>query len=337
MNKTFIVAEMSANHGKDLNLGIELIYAAKESGADAIKLQTYTPDTLTIRSDKKWFQIHGGLWDGQSLYDLYESAYTPWDWHWTFKEVADSIGIELFSTPFDITAVYFLEELGVQRYKVASFENRDAQLLKTIAMTGKPVIISSGMTSLDELRQIVGYWDFYRGGDLTLLKCTSSYPARTDESNVSLLPVMAQEFGCEVGVSDHTPGWYVPAAAVALGGTVVEKHLTLSRNINTPDSGFSMEPDEFADMVFHVREMEKVVSSSEFGVTEGEKDNIIFRRSLFVVEDVCAGDLITNYNVRSIRPGYGISPLVYFDVVNSGRKFNDSYDAGTPLSWDMME
>lgn len=331
-NKTFIVAEMSANHNRDYSLGIEIIHAAKESGADAIKLQTYTPDTLTIKSNKKDFLIKGSPWSGRTLWDLYNEAYTPWDWHYGFMDEAKKIGIQLFSTPFDITAVDFLENLGVEIYKVASFENRDAQILKAIALTRKPTIISNGMTSFAEMKASVNYFRSLNGGRLTILKCTSSYPARKSESNVGLLPDMKKAFGCDVGISDHTPGWQVPVASVALGGTVIEKHFTISRNIKTPDSAFSMEPAEFEEMVRNVREMESVVESNEYGQTEGEKDSVFFRRSLFIVKDVKKGDILSPENIRSIRPGTGMTPLRYYDLIDGLYEFTDDYDNGTPLT-----
>lgn len=327
---------MSANHNHDFNLGIDIIRAAKEAGADAIKLQTYTPDTLTIKSNKSDFMIKGSPWDGETLWDLYNSAYTPWEWHCGFKEEADRIGIELLSTPFDVSAVEFLEELGVKRYKIASFENRDAQILRAVAKTNKPIIISNGMTSVEEMELSIDYIKSLGNNDITILKCTSSYPATIDESNVSLLTDMKNRFKCSVGVSDHTPGWTVPVLSVALGGTVIEKHLTISRSIKTPDSAFSMEPDEFREMVNNVRNAELAMSSSKYGQTDGEKSSVFFRRSLFIVRDVKMGDFANEENVRSIRPGTGMSPIHYYEVMDGKYRFLDNYDAGTPLTIDKL-
>jgi pseudaminic acid synthase len=336
--RTYVVAEMSANHGQDFNRAVDIVYAAKEAGADAIKLQTYTPDTLTIDCDNQYFQIKAdNIWKGMNLYRLYEQAYTKWDWHYPLKEIADKIGLDFFSTPFDTTAVDFLEELGVPVHKVASFENGDLPLLRYIAQTGKPIIMSTGMASVGEIWEAVDEIRDYGCTDLVLLKCTSAYPARLEEANVSMIPQMEEEFDCYVGLSDHTPGHIVPVASVVMGAVMIEKHLTLSRDIKTPDSSFSLEPHEFRAMVDAVRDTERVMQSSKMGITKGEETSIVFRRSLFVVRDIEQGQVLTSSNVRSIRPGYGLHPRHYDDIVSGTYIATQNIERGTPLSLDMIE
>ena len=330
----YIVAEMSANHSQDLEQAIKIIEAAKESGADAVKLQTYTPDTITIDCDNEYFQIKGTLWHGRVLYDLYGEAYTPWDWHARLKKVANELGMDLFSTPFDDTAVDFLETLEMPVYKIASFEIVDLPLLRKIAETGKPIIMSTGMATLAEIEEAVTTIRKAGCSELMLLKCTSSYPAPPEEMNLRTIPHLAEAFGVPVGVSDHTLGIAVAVAAVALGACMVEKHFTLSREIPGPDSAFSMEPKEFKAMVEAVRIAEKALGTITYGVSEQEAKSRVFRRSLFVVDDVKAGDTLTAQNVRSIRPAHGLHTRCLDDVI--GRRACRDIRRGTPLRWDMV-
>jgi len=331
---TYIVAEMSANHNQDFEQAVQIIQAAKEAGADAVKLQTYTPDTLTIDCDNEYFRITGTLWDGRTLYDLYGEAYTPWDWQPRLKEIANELGLDLFSTPFDDTAVDFLEEMGVPVYKVASFENVDLPLLRRIARTGKPMIMSTGMAALAEIDEAVRTIREAGGGQLALLKCTSAYPALPEEMNLRTIPHLAEAFGVPVGLSDHTLGIAVPVAAVALGACIVEKHFALSRALPGPDSAFSLEPHEFEAMVEAVRTTEKARGTVRYGVSGGEAESRVFRRSLFVVRDVKSGEIFTTDNVRPIRPGYGLHSRYLDEVL--GRRASRDIKRGTPLSWSLV-
>ena len=331
---TYIVAEMSANHNQDFEQAVQIIQAAKEAGADAVKLQTYTPDTLTIDCDNEYFRITGTLWDGRTLYDLYGEAYTPWDWQPRLKEIANELGLDLFSTPFDATAVDFLEEMGVPVYKVASFENVDLPLLRRIARTGKPMIMSTGMAALAEIDEAVRTIREAGGGQLALLKCTSAYPALPEEMNLRTIPHLAEAFGVPVGLSDHTLGIAVPVAAVALGACIVEKHFALSRALPGPDSAFSLEPHEFEAMVEAVRTTEKARGTVRYGVSGGEAESRVFRRSLFVVRDVKSGEIFTTDNVRPIRPGYGLHSRYLDEVL--GRRASRDIKRGTPLSWSLV-
>ncbi len=330
----YLVAEMSANHNQKLERAIETIRAAKRAGADAVKLQTYTPDTITMRRDNEYFRIKGTLWSDRTLYDLYSEAYTPWDWHPKLKQVADDEGIQLFSTPFDSSAVDFLEELGVPAYKVASFEIVDIPLLRRIARTGKPVIVSTGMATLAEIDEAVQTLRNAGASEIVLLKCTSAYPSPPDEMNLRTITHLSEAFGLPVGLSDHTLGIAVPVAAVALGACIVEKHFTLSRADGGPDSAFSLEPDEFRAMVQAIREAERALGSVRYGPTEYERESLAFRRSLFVVRDMRAGEPFTEQNVRSIRPSHGLHPR-YLDTI-LGRRASRDIKAGTPLSWDLV-
>ena len=332
---TYIVAEMSANHNQDFDQAVRILYAAKEAGADAVKLQTYTPDTLTIPSDKEYFRIGGGtLWDGRTLYDLYGEAYMPWEWQPKLKEIADEIGIDLFSTAFDPTAVDFLEQMGVPVHKVASFEIVDIPLIEKMARTGKPLIISTGMATLGEIEEAVQAARRAGATQIALLKCTSAYPAPPEEMNLRTIPHMAEAFSVPVGLSDHTLGIAVPVAAVALGACIVEKHFTLSRDIPGPDSAFSLEPHELKAMVEAIRTVEKALGEVHYGVSEREAQSRIFRRSLFVVRDMRAGEVFTDENVRSIRPGYGLPPKYLPEIL--GRRTVRDVEKGTPLSWDLI-
>ena len=327
----YIVAEMSANHGQHFEQAANIIKVAKEVGADAIKLQTYTPDTITIKCDNEHFRIKGTLWDGLTLYDLYGEAYTPWDWQPKLKQIADDMGLDLFSTPFDDTAVDFLEAIGIPVYKVASFEIVDLPLLRKIAKTGKPIIMSTGMATLSEIAEAVDTIREAGGTELALLKCTSSYPAPPQEVNLNTIPNMAQAFGVPVGLSDHTLSISIPVAAVALGACIIEKHFTLSRGTPGPDSLFSLEPHEFRAMVEAVRTAENALGKVHYGMSEQEVKSRVFRRSLFVVKDMKAGEIFSTDNVRSIRPGYGLHPRYLEEII--GRRATHDINRGTPLNW----
>lgn len=331
----YIVAEMSANHNRDYDCAVETLRAAKEAGADAIKLQTYTPDTLTIDSDSELFRHARGPWKGRPLYDLYREACMPWDWQPRLKEEAERIGLGFFSTAFDLSAVEFLEGVGVTVHKVASFEIVDIPLIEKMAATGKPLIISTGMATLDEIGEAVRAAGNAGAAGIALLKCTSAYPAPPEEMNLRTIPDMAKRFGLPVGLSDHSLGLAVPLAAVSLGACIVEKHFTLSRGILGPDNAFSMEPGEFAEMVESIRAVERALGDISYGATAGEAESRLFRRSLFVVRDVRAGEVFTEENVRSIRPGRGLAPKNLPGVL--GRKASRPIARGTPLEWDMLE
>ena len=334
-HSTYIIAEMSANHGQDFDQAVAIVKAAKVAGADAVKLQTYTPDTITINCDKPPFQIgKGTIWEGKNLYQLYGEAYTPWDWQPKLKKVADELGMDCFSTPFDPTAVDFLEQMNVPAHKIASFELVDHSLLQRIAQTGKPIIMSTGMASLDEIEEAVTVLRQAGTTQLALLKCTSAYPAPPDEMNLTTIPDMAARFGVPVGLSDHTLGIAVPVAAVTLGACIVEKHFTLSRSAPGPDSAFSLEPPEFRQMVDAIRIAEKAVGKVSYEVTEREAASRVFRRSLFVVADVRAGEMFTEQNVRSIRPGNGLPPKHLPAVL--GRRARADVRRGTPLAWEWI-
>jgi N-acetylneuraminate synthase len=331
----YVIAEMSANHNHNFNKAVKIIKAAKEAGADAIKLQTYTPDTITIDCNEECFQIRGTLWDGQTLYDLYKEAYTPWEWQPRLKKIADDLGMDLFSTPFDHTAVDFLAKMDVPVYKVASFELVDLSLLRKVAQTGKPIIMSTGMATLAEIDEAVQTIRNAGGNQLALLKCTSAYPAPPDEMNLRTIPHLADAFGVPTGLSDHTLGIAVPIASVALGACIIEKHLTLSRQDPGPDSAFSMEPEEFKEMVDAIRTAEKALGTVRYEVSEQEAKSRIFRRSLFVVKDMKAGEVFTYENVRSIRPGHGLHPRYLKKIL--GKKVALDIKKGIPLGWKLIE
>jgi pseudaminic acid synthase len=331
---TFIIAEMSGNHGQSLDQAIEIVRAAKASGADAIKLQTYTADTLTIDCDAPPFQIRGGPWNGRRLYELYQEAYTPWQWQPKLKRVADDLGLTLFSTPFDDTAVEFLEGMSVPAYKIASFELVDTALLQRVAQTKKPIIMSTGMATLSEIDQAMTTLRDAGAEQIALLKCTSAYPAMPEEMNLRTIPHLAEGFGVPVGLSDHTLDLAVPVAAVTLGACIIEKHFTLCRSLPGPDSAFSLEPDEFGAMVRQVRIAEKALGQVSYGVGEREASSRVFRRSLFVVRDLKRGEPLTPQNIRSIRPGTGLSPRHLPDVI--GRRAAKDIQRGTPLHWQLL-
>lgn len=330
----YIIAEMSANHRQDFDTAARIMEAAKEAGADAVKLQTYTPDTLTIDSEKDLFRIRETIWKGVKLYDLYREAYMPWEWQPKLKEIADRLGMDLFSSPFDASAVDFLETLDVPAYKVASFELVDLPLLSRIAATRKPIILSTGMATKEEIEEALRAIGEAGGEEVCLLKCTSAYPAPPEEMNLRTLPDLSEAFGVPVGLSDHTLGSEVALAAVALGASLIEKHFTLSRGVPGPDSSFSMEPAEFAAMVKGIRTVEKALGRISYELSEKEAESRPFRRSLFVVKDMRAGDLFTEENVRSIRPGNGLHTRHLGEVL--GKRAARNVDRGTPLSWDLI-
>ena len=331
----YIIAELSANHQQRFERAVELIEAAKAAGADAVKCQTYTPDTLTLKSDQPWFRIAGGtLWDGCTLHELYRRAYMPWEWQADLKVRAERLGLTWFSTAYDRTAVEFLEGLDVPAYKVASFELTDTPFIEAVARTGKPVILSTGMATLAEIEEAVQAVRRIGTTQVALLKCTSAYPAPPSEMNLRAIPHLAQTFNVPVGLSDHTLGTSVAVAAVALRACIIEKHLALSRKLPGPDAAFSLEPHEFKEMVHAVRQVEQAMGQPEHTRGEEEAKSLIFRRSLFVVRDVKAGEAFTEQNVRSIRPAHGLPPRYLPDVL--GRLAARDIVSGTPLSWDLM-
>lgn len=335
-SKTFIIAELSANHGHDINIAKDTIKAAKEAGADAIKIQTYTADTLTIDCDNEYFKLDSGtIWDGRTLYDLYSEAYTPWEWQKELMEYANSIGLIFFSTPFDKTAVDFLEELDVPVYKVASFEIMDIPLIEYIASKGKPMIMSTGVASLSDIEEAVNACKRMENDQIILLKCTSSYPAKIEDANLNTITNMKETFGVEVGLSDHTLGITVPVVSVALGAKVIEKHFILDKSIGGPDASFSLEPQEFKQMVYAVRDAEKALGKVDYSMSEKKRNNRLLGRSLFVVKDIKAGEKFTEENVRSIRPGYGLPPKYLNEIV--GKISNKDIERGTPMAWGYIK
>lgn len=330
---TFIIAEMSANHAGSFERAREIIHAAKKAGADCIKLQTYTADALTIDCNNEYFHIGNGTWKGENLYHLYEKAYTPWEWQADLKAEAEKIGIDFLSTPFDRTSVDFLEDLQIKAYKIASFELVDIPLIDYVASKNKPIILSTGMGTLGEIEEAVCTIRKYHD-QIILLKCSSAYPAITDEMNLNTMVDMQERFGVPCGLSDHSMGSLGAVAAVAMGAKVIEKHFCLSREIENPDASFSMEPQEFADMVREIRLVEKAKGDVYYGPSEQERESIIFRRSIFVVKDIKKGEIFTEDNIRVIRPGYGIKPGCWEDVL--GKKASLDLKRGTPLQREMI-
>jgi pseudaminic acid synthase len=329
---TFMIAEMSANHHQNFNEAVEIIRVAKQCGADAVKLQTYTPDTLTLDCHSECFGIEEKPWKGKTLYNLYAEAYTPWEWQPELKKVADEVGIILFSTPFDTTSVDFLEEhVNVPAYKIASFEIVDIPLIEYVARKGKPIIMSTGIASLEEIKEAVEAARKAGAGDIALLKCTSAYPALPEEMNLRTIPHLAETFKVVAGLSDHTLGIAVPVAAAAIGASVIEKHFTLSRNSGGSDASFSLEPDEFREMVEAIRTVEKAMGEVCYGLAPREEKNKIFRRSLFIVKDIMEGEILTEDHVRSIRPGCGLHPRFLKDII--GKKAKRDLKKGTPIQW----
>ena len=335
MRKTFIIAEMSANHNQHLNIALDTIRAAKNAGADAVKIQTYTADTLTLDCDKPDFVCGKGLWEGQTLYSLYQKAYTPWEWHEEIFRVAREEGITCFSTPFDKTAVDLLESLNNPIYKIASFEITDIPLIKYIASKHKPIILSTGIAMEEDIRLALDTIYGEGNKDVTLLKCTSAYPAPIEDANLLTIPDMKEKFHTKVGVSDHTEGSVVPMAAVALGAEVVEKHFIIDRSIGGPDSAFSMTQDEFADMVQNVRNVEKALGEVRYPTDPSNIKGRDFCRSLYVAEDIKAGDVVTEQNVRSVRPGFGLPPKYLPEVL--GKKINRNLEKGDRFSLDFLD
>ena len=333
----FIIAEMSGNHNQSLERALNIVEAAAKTGAHALKIQTYTPDTMTLDLDEREFHIGDpkSLWAGTSLYKLYSEAFTPWEWHKAIFDRARELGIIAFSTPFDDTSVDFLETLDVPCYKIASFENTDLPLIRRVAATGKPLIISTGMASIAELDDTVKAAREAGCKDLILLKCTSTYPATADNTNILTIPHMRELFECEVGLSDHTMGIGVSVASIALGASVIEKHFTLNRADGGVDSTFSMEPAEMAHLVLETGRAWQAIGQVSYGATEAEKKSTIFRRSLYLVQDLKAGDVLTKDNVRAIRPGLGL-PTKYLDVVLN-KTLNRDVVKGTALSWDLID
>ena len=335
MGKTFIVAELSANHGHRLETALESVRAAKEAGADAIKIQTYTADTLTLNCDSKDFQLGEGLWNGEVLYTLYQKAYTPWEWHQAIYDEARKQGLVCFSTPFDKTAVDFLEGLGNPIMKIASFEITDVGLLEYAASKGRPMVISTGIATPDDIELAIQTCRKAGNDDITLLKCTSAYPAPIEAANLMTMVDMKQRYGVKVGLSDHTMGHDVAVAAVALGATMVEKHFIMDRSIGGPDAAFSMEKDEFAAMVKSIRNVEKALGEVVYPTDPTRIKGREFSRSLYVAQDVKAGDVVTEQNVRSVRPGYGLHPKYLPEVI--GKRFVKDCEKGTRFALEMVK
>lgn len=331
----YVIAEMSANHAGSYEEAVELIRIAASRGADAVKLQTYTADTMTIDVDSELMTIgEGSLWGGRSLHELYQEAHTPWEWQPDLRAVALEYGIELFSSAFDVTAVEFLESMDVPAHKVASFEIVDLELIAAMASTGKPLIISTGMSTMDEVELAFDTALSNGASEIALLKCTSGYPASPKDMNLSAIPMLREKFSCEVGLSDHTLGSFIPVAAIGLGATIVEKHFVRSRSVNSADSQFSLEPDDLGLMIRGIREAHEALGAPRLGPSDHEKRSMVFRRSLFAVEDIDAGAQLTRDNVRSIRPGFGLAPRHLPEVL--GRTASRRIPRGTPLDWGMI-
>ena len=331
----YIIAEMSANHAGNIENAKKIIHAAKEAGADCIKLQTYTADTLTIDCDNEYFNIASGTWAGENLYSLYKRAYTPWEWHKELMEEAKKVGIDVFSTPFDTTAVDFLKDLGMEFYKVASFELVDIPLLRYIARTGKPMIMSTGMATLEEIEEAVNAVREEGNEQIALLKCSSAYPAIPTDMNLRTIQDMQEKFNVPTGLSDHSMGALGAVTAVALGANIIEKHFCLSREIENADSSFSMEPQEFKEMVEQIRMAERAMGKVQYGPSEQEKGSMIFRRSLFAITDIKKGEEITEKNIKSIRPGFGLKPKYLDGLIGKVAKEDISY--GCPITFDKIE
>lgn len=331
----FVVAELSANHNQDYGRALEIIHAAAEAGADAVKLQTYTADSITIDCDEPCFQINEGtIWDGTTLYKLYSQAYTPWEWQPRLMEEAGKLGMECFSSPFDFSSVDFLSQMNVPAYKIASYEITDIPLIRKAARLGKPMIFATGIAYPEDIKRALCVCKEEGNKDVILLKCVSTYPTPYEDVNLRMIPTLAKTYDCLVGISDHTMGSIVSAASVALGVKMVEKHLTLKRSDGGPDSSFSMEPDEFFHMVQDIRILEKALGESEYRLTETQKLERGDCRSLFVVEDIPAGETLTAQNIRSIRPGDGLHTMYYEEVL--GKKAKTFLKKGTPLQWELI-
>ncbi len=336
-SKAFIVAEISANHLHNFDLTVNTIKAAKDSGADAIKVQTYTPDTLTIDVDNEYFTIkNGSPWDGNTYYNLYKEAHMPWDWQPKLQKIAEDLGLVFLSTPFDVTAVDFLEDLNIPAYKVASFEITDIPLIRYIASKGKPIILSTGIATLREIEEVVGVCRNAENDKIALLKgtTTSVHPAAISEANLRTITDMKSRFDVVIGLSDHTRGNSAAIAGVSLGARIIEKHFILDRNLGGPDSSFSIEPHEFSKMVQAIREAEKALGEVSYALTENAKDSRIYSRSLFIVRDIKKGEILTKDNIKSIRPHYGLHPRNLDSIL--GKKIKSDVLKGTPLSWDII-
>lgn len=334
-NPAYVIAEMSANHCGSIEVAKEIIYKAKEAGADCMKIQTYTADTLTIDCHNSYFDLKEPLWKGQNLYQLYQKGYMPWEWQPELKKLADEIGIDFFSSPFDHTAVDFLENMGVEFYKIASFELVDIPLIKYTASKGKPMIMSTGMATKEEIREAVDAVRSTGNNRIVLLKCSSAYPAITSDMNLATMLDMKESFDVPVGLSDHSLGYLGAVTAVAMGASVIEKHFCLDREGDSPDCTFSMTPEEFKEMVTAIRQVEMAKGKVSYGSSPQEKNNVDFRRSLFVTKDVKKGDIFTKENLRSIRPGYGMHTRYYEELL--GKKASVDIEPGTPMSWDLVE
>ncbi len=334
-DNVFIIAELSANHNGSKQVAIDTIKAAKRCGANAIKLQTYTADTMTLDAYNDDFIIKGTIWENQRLYDLYKQAYTPWEWHKELFEVAKSEGLVCFSTPFDKTAVDFLETLNNPIYKIASFEITDIPLIEYVASKNKPIIISTGIAEYEDIKLAVDICRKAGNNDITLLKCTSSYPAPIEDANLVMMQRLAKDFKVKVGLSDHTLGITVPVVATALGATVIEKHFILDKSIGGPDASFSLDKKEFAEMVTAVRQAEKAIGKETYELTEKQKSGRVFARSLYAAENIKKGEIITEKNVRSVRPGFGMHPKYYNEIL--GKKATKNLEKGTPLSRNLID
>lgn len=332
----FIVAELSANHRRDFTVAVNTIKAMKEAGADAVKLQTYTPDTLTLQCRSDHFRIkQDTIWDGKTFYELYQEAYTPWEWQPKLKKIAEDLGLICFSSPFDRTAVDFLENMHVPCFKVSSFEITDIPLIEYIASKGKPVIISTGIATLADIEEAINACKKKDNCQIILLKCTSAYPAPFEDIHLRTIPVLKEVFQTIVGLSDHTLGISVPIAAVALGAKIIEKHFILDQKLGGPDAGFSLEPGEFKEMVQSIRNVEKALGEAKFVLSDKTKKSREFSRSLFVTRDMNAGEIFTEENIKSIRPGYGLHPKYFYEIL--GKRAKKPLKKGTPLSWDLMD
>jgi len=331
----YIIAEMSANHAGSKERALEIIRAAKDAGADCVKVQTYTPETMTLDSDKKWFKIDKGTWEGENLFSLYQKAYTPWEWQEELKNEAENIGIDFFSTPYENTAVDFLEDLGVEFYKVASFSITNLPFLKYLAQKGKPIIMSTGMATLAEIDEAVRTIRKTGNNQLALLNCSSAYPSIADDMNLKNIKNLEETFGVPVGLSDHSLGSVAAVTSVAMGAKIIEKHFCMSREIENPDSSFSMEPDEFKKMIDDIRAAEKAIGKIDYSISEKEKNSRIFRRSIFVVEDIKAGEELTEENIKIIRPGFGLKPKHWDNVL--GTKAIKDIEKVTPLSFELIK